>query len=171
MAIDYNSYIKVYEDILNRLGWKDRKTDAYNYMAFDLQLIKTAHYNKTITVLFVDINELEHVNEWYGVQTGYKFVNDVMEVIRKFFPRENLYRRADDEFIIISDSIETGKAMAMKEFMWQHKDLASIGFASGNGIEVEKVLDKAEADMYKDKKRFYEKYPRFKKVLHFLNRK
>lgn len=167
MDIDYNSYIKVYEDILNRVGWKDHKTDAYNYIAFDLQLIKTAHYNQAIDVLFVDINELEHVNECYGRQMGDRFVNDVMEIIQKFFPEERVYRKADDEFIIISRALGCNKAKAVQEFMWQHGDLASIGYASGSGIEVEKVLDKAETEMYQDKKRFYEKYPRFKKCYTF----
>lgn len=162
-------YFRAYADIIRRLGEKDHKTETYSRNAFDMELIKVSKCKKQIGVVFADVNGLKYINTNYGRQTGYKIIEEFSSWLLETFPRPQYkcYRICGEEFVVIAELLEDSRAfdktvIEAKNFMWQHKPLASLGHAIGSGVEVGPLLDKAEAEMYKEKKKFYELFPKIK---------
>ena len=164
-------YFRAYDDIIQRLGDKDCRTGVFSRNAFDMELIKVSRTGKLTGVVYADMNGLRYVNINYGRQTGDKIIKEFADWLLKTFPvpAYKCYRVCGEEFVVIAEGLdyETAKIFdetvsKAKESMWQHKPLACLGHAIGNGIEVGPLLDKAEAEMYREKKHFYELYPKLK---------
>lgn len=162
-------YFRAYADIIHRLGEKDHKTGAYSRNAFDMELVKISKCQKQIGVVFADVNGLKYVNTNYGRQTGDKIIDEFSSWLIKTFPgpRYKCYRICGEEFVVLAERLENIEAFdkmvkEAKDFMWQYKPLACLGHATGKGFEVGPLLDKAEAEMYKEKKKFYELFPKLK---------
>ena len=158
-------YFRAYADIVHRLGERDMKTGVYSRNAFDMELIKLSSSNKQIGVMYSDVNGLRYINDNYGRQTGDKVINEFTGWLLNTFPKYKCYRVCGEEFVVIAEVEDADSFVRAvekaRDYMWQHKPLASIGYAVGKGIEVGPLLDKAEAEMYIEKKKFYEQFPKF----------
>ena len=94
-----------------------------------------------ITVVYLDMNDLKHCNDTQGHAAGDEALRQVADVLRKL--PGHAYRVGGDEFLIISTS----------PFSWTPpEDLPlSLGIARGHGRELEDLIRRAEAEMYKNK--------------------
>lgn len=162
-------YFRAYADIIQRLGEKDCKTGTYSRHAFDMELIKVSRQGNPIGVVYADVNGLKYINSNYGRQAGDKVVSTFADWLIKTFPAPmyKCYRVCGEEFVVIMEGMVDSKSFDQKikeakDFMWQHKPLACLGHAVGNGIEVGLLLDKAEAEMYKEKRIFYTMFPKLR---------
>lgn len=164
-------YFRAYADVIERLGGKDLKTGVYNRNAFDMELIKISRSNENIGVMYADVNGLKYANSNYGRQTGDKIIKEFTDLLMHTFeePTYKCYRVCGEEFVVIAEAIDFRTAKRFektvekaKDYMWQHKPLASLGWAFGRGIEVGQLLDEAEMEMYKEKRKFYQAYAKFR---------
>lgn len=149
-------YFRAYVDVIKRLGEKDYKTGTYSRSAFDMELIKLSRMNSTIGVIYIEINGLRYVNENYGRMTGDKLLKQFSAWLAATFPYPyKVYRLCGEDFIVILEKYNQSLDYTVKEakdFLWQERPLASVGYAVGRGVEVNLLIDKAESEMYKERK-------------------
>ena len=150
-----NIYFRVYSDLIKRLGEKDYKTGLYSRLAFDMETIKLSRLNKKIGVVYIEISGLRYINLNYGRMTGDKLLKMFSDWLNDIFPHPcKAYRVSGEEFVVILENCDHSiddVVKKAKDFLWQEKFLAYIGYAVGSGVEVSLLIDKAETEMYKKK--------------------
>ena len=57
-------------------------------------------------IIVLDLNDLKYVNDRLGHEAGDKYITDSVSLIRKFFPKSDLYRFGGDEFVLILEGEE-----------------------------------------------------------------
>ena len=94
-----------------------------------------------VTVVYLDINDLKHRNDTQGHAAGDDALRRVADILRRL--PGDAYRVGGDEFLIISTV----------PFSWTlPSDLpVSLGIAQGPGRELDALIRRAEAEMYKNK--------------------
>ena len=94
-----------------------------------------------VTVMYLDMDGLKRRNDTQGHAAGDEALRQVAAVLRKL--PGDAYRVGGDEFLIISTT----------PFSWTPPtDLPlSLGVAQGHGRELEDLIRRAEAEMYKNK--------------------
>ena len=94
-----------------------------------------------VTVVYLDINDLKRRNDTQGHAAGDDALRRVAEILRRL--PGDAYRVGGDEFLIISTV----------PFCWTPPaDLpVSLGIAQGPGRELDTLIRRAEAEMYKNK--------------------
>ncbi len=120
---------------------------------------------------FFDINDLKPVNVKYGFEQGDELMFATARILKMVFERENVYRVASDEFIVIMD--ETSEIGMKDLFQKMEEEIQkyneekenppTLSIAKGfslyqKGAESYRtVFIEAEANMRKDKEIFHQK--------------
>ncbi|MCR4727417.1 MAG: GGDEF domain-containing protein [Lachnospiraceae bacterium] len=127
--------------------------------------------DKSIGVIFADLNGLKLVNDTEGHPAGDKLLKDAAAVLRRIFDEESIFRAGGDEFAIIisglSDAEMEDDIAKLKEYSKEYDRLvfAAGGCVEINSTDVRTALRLADERMYADKKKYYEKYPERKRTL------
>jgi diguanylate cyclase (GGDEF)-like protein/PAS domain S-box-containing protein len=143
----------------NRLLMRDRLTQAITTAK------RLKHY---VAVLFIDLDGFKQVNDCFGHKAGDRLLvmaaNRMADVVRL---DDMLFRQGGDEFVVILSDIKHPGSVALvanrlireiskpyKLLEHQAKIGASIGIAMYpvDGVEIEILLDSADAAMYTAKK-------------------
>lgn len=147
----------------------DQMTGFKNRNAFDLDLANinnTASY-ESLTIYYIDLNELKSVNDSQGHDAGDKYIEGMAEIIRESMAAGDIiYRVGGDEFCILSFTHVSSKARStIKRFehnleyynLNNHTDYsAAIGYAIFNqslDADASATRARAEIRMYDNKKR------------------
>lgn len=153
------------------IGRKDSLTLIDNRLGYDLK-ISTLFQEELISyvqIVVFDVNRLKYVNDKYGHKAGDEIIISVSKIIKKVFYDYDIFARVGgDEFILVS----VGKPFNFEERKKQLKEAAkkwkgewsselsiSCGYSQGQNVTEEeygKLLQVADNEMYKDKKKFYE---------------
>lgn len=140
----------------------DDMTKMYNRNKYR-QMIK--EYYPTVSrigVIFWDVNGLKETNDSKGHEQGDRLITSIATLIRELMgDHARAYRIGGDEFVMI---IEETSEKELEQFVAQWKDAlkqkndesdfalsAAMGYASGNGRDIEKIIKRADHDMYKEK--------------------
>lgn len=160
---------------IEKVSVLDYLTGIYNRRGFMAELKKmvesTNNFGKNLIIFSIDMDRLKYINDMFGHAQGDFAIKSMAEAISHFASRNGIAARyGGDEFVcaIITDAevnlsadvvrsrldlfLLAKESVANKEY----KITASIGSASGvinNSIDVQSLMDRADEEMYADKKK------------------
>lgn len=155
------------ETELRILGETDMMTQFYNKNKYLEMIEKYYPTVDNVGVMFWDINGLKRVNDTMGHDCGDYLISSVTSSILEFTNEAcKAYRIGGDEFVVITEGLSTEdmedmivksrKSIEKKDKMSKFPISASVGYAQGEGKDIEKVIFVADSNMYKNKKAFYD---------------
>lgn len=140
---------------------RDSLTGLLNRNAFDddVEFIQATH-DKPLTVMYIDLIVLHEINNHLGHARGDVVLCELADAARAYFGDDNIYRIGGDEFVIISfahSMAQSARQMGyMRQELLDHGCELSVGMAeSDDGEDIPDLVNQAENEMRKDKKRYY----------------
>lgn len=140
---------------------RDSLTGLLNRNAFDddVEFIQATH-DKPLTVMYIDLIGLHEINKHLGHARGDVVLCELADAARAYFGDDNIYRIGGDEFVIISfahSMAQSARQMGyMRQELLDHGCELSVGMAeSDDGEDIPDLVNQAENEMRKDKKRYY----------------
>ena len=140
---------------------RDSLTGLLNRNAFDddVEFIQATH-DKPLTVMYIDLIGLHEINNHLGHARGDVVLCELADATRAYFGDDNIYRIGGDEFVIISfahSMAQSARQMGyMRQELLDHGCELSVGMAeSDDGEDIPDLVNQAENEMRKDKKRYY----------------
>lgn len=140
---------------------RDSLTGLLNRNAFDddVEFIQATH-DKPLTVMYIDLIGLHEINNHLGHARGDVVLCELADAARAYFGDDNIYRIGGDEFVIISfahSMAQSARQMGyMRQDLLDHGCELSVGMAeSDDGEDIPDLVNQAENEMRKDKKRYY----------------
>lgn len=140
---------------------RDSLTGLLNRNAFDddVEFIQATH-DKPLTVMYIDLIGLHEINNHLGHARGDVVLCELADAARAYFGDDNIYRIGGDEFVIISfahSMAQSARQMGyMRQELLDHGCELSVGMAeSDDGEDIPDLVNQAENEMRKDKKRYY----------------
>ena len=140
---------------------RDSLTGLLNRNAFDddVEFIQATH-DKPLTVMYMDLIGLHEINNHLGHARGDVVLCELADAARAYFGDDNIYRIGGDEFVIISfahSMAQSARQMGyMRQELLDHGCELSVGMAeSDDGEDIPDLVNQAENEMCKDKKRYY----------------
>lgn len=140
---------------------RDSLTGLLNRNAFDddVEFIQATH-DKPLTVMYIDLIGLHEINNHLGHARGDVVLCELADAARAYFGDDNIYRIGGDEFVIISfahSMAQSARRMGyMRQELLDHGCELSVGMAeSDDGGDIPDLVNQAENEMRKDKKRYY----------------
>ena len=166
---------KKHEEKLRKLAVTDRLTDIMNRRMgikyLEKQIERVKREKVPLTVCFVDVNGLKKVNDNYGHLEGDELLKNVAQILQNNIrSADAVARMGGDEFLMIFSNkrIEEVKdvwaRIEEKVEKWNkitdkpYNISLSHGFAQKefeDGLSSDELIEKADSQMYKDKKRYY----------------
>ncbi len=153
--MEYLSNVDMLTGVLNR--------NCMNVNVDELSLKLTLD-PRPFSIAFCDLNGLKSINASGGHDQGDKLIVYAADILKEIFPEDKIYRAGGDEFVVMSyDSKKTfeEKIMRLRE---KASDPDWLYFAIGyyhdeTGSNIRRAMHYADEYMYRDKDKFYEKYP------------
>lgn len=140
---------------------RDSLTGLLNRNAFDdaVEFIQATH-DKPLTVMYIDLIGLHEINNHLGHARGDVVLCELADAARAYFGDDNIYRIGGDEFVVISfahSMAQSARQMGyMRQELLDHGCELSVGMAeSDDGGDIPDLVNQAENEMRKDKKRYY----------------
>lgn len=140
---------------------RDSLTGLLNRNAFDddVEFIQATH-DKPLTVMYIDLIGLHEINNHLGHARGDAVLCELADAARAYFGDDDIYRIGGDEFVIISfahSMAQSARQMGyMRQELLDHGCELSVGMAeSDDGGDIPDLVNQAENEMRKDKKRYY----------------
>ncbi|MDB1495706.1 GGDEF domain-containing protein [Bifidobacterium adolescentis] len=140
---------------------RDSLTGLLNRNAFDdaVEFIQATH-DKPLTVMYIDLIGLHEINNHLGHARGDVVLCELADAARAYFGDDNIYRIGGDEFVVISfahSMAQSARQMGyMRQELLDHGCELSVGMAeSDDGEDIPDLVNQAENEMRKDKKRYY----------------
>ncbi len=147
----------------------DQLTKVFNREYGIDALEETMKKSQNVSVCFIDLNGLKHINDTYGHQTGDDFIKQAINVIKDHisFP-DYVFRLGGDEFIIVSQM-----EPQLLELLWQdilntykiinESQKNEFIISVSHGIvklknkfkDVNELIAEADKLMYKEKQVYY----------------
>lgn len=160
------------EEKLRALSLIDELTGLYNRRRFFVlteQFLKVAvRTKKGLLLLFIDMDNLKWINDHHGHNEGDRALIDLANILKKTFRESDIIARiGGDEFVVLSESTdEKGEILTTRlyENIKDHNDRGarryplsvSVGatqFDPNHPISIDKLLSKADALMYVQKRK------------------
>lgn len=147
-------------DELRNLGLRDPLTGLGNRNAYRMTCSTlTAGVMHNVGVLFIDLNNLKHINDTYGHEKGDEFIVNMSRIFARNFRSNNIFRIGGDEFVFICDEIHEDVFLRKLEKMKQDCETEYPGGISlghvwqAAPINLDFLVHEADERMYEDKKR------------------
>lgn len=107
------------ETAIRELSMRDDLTGVYNRRGFNLlaqQVLNQAHRNQEpFCVLFIDVDNLKHINDSKGHELGSEHLKQIAELLRHTFRDTDVIGRVGgDEFIVASRSTQSQLLLAVE---------------------------------------------------------
>lgn len=148
---------------------RDGLTGVKNRLAFEKKMEHIRDdFDGTGKIGFVmcDLNDLKSVNDRYGHDMGDEYIRTAAKAIQDAFPSGRVYRIGGDEFAVYLEESDAAKAVdgigtikkLMEEYSRTREFNASIAsgyafYTPGRDMGPKDVLSRADAYMYRNKRR------------------
>ena len=154
------------EENLSRLSEEDKMTSLYNRNKYIKMVQEYYPSVQSVGVIFWDVNELKKTNDTLGHEYGDYLITSISDSIREITEEaKKAYRIGGDEFVMIIEGATEEIVESILE-KWEQRIekknnvskirlSASVGYALGNGKEIEEVIKKADANMYQEKQKYH----------------
>lgn len=160
------------QSVLQNLSHKDDLTGLHNRRGFMLlaeQQIKLARRQRSpFLLLFMDLDQLKHINDTMGHAEGNRALVEAAEVLRRCFRQSDILARfGGDEFAALAISSEEADDVAMRARLHGALDAVNckpdraypLGFSMGilacapsEDGSIEQLLERADRLMYREKR-------------------
>ena len=126
-------------------------------------------YEKSVGVLFADLNGLKAVNDSEGHVAGDNLLKNAANALSDVFDVHEIFRAGGDEFVGIMTGVTeeevSEKAEKLRTAAEKYDNLVfAIGVAYEDDVKkVRLALHNADERMYADKKHYYELHPEKKR--------
>jgi diguanylate cyclase (GGDEF)-like protein len=164
------------EEELLALSLTDELTALYNRRRFFLlteQCLKMAlRTKKRQLLLFIDMDDLKWINDHYGHNEGDHALIGLANILKKTFRESDIIARiGGDEFVVLSETADENGEILMTRLYENIRDYnarasqryklsISIGtarFDPEHPVSIDELLSKADALMYDQKRRRWER--------------
>lgn len=148
-------------------------TSFYNRNRYIEDVQKFSKMDHEIGVIYLDINGLKEINDTYGHSRGDEVITAAAGYMKEVFPADHIYRIGGDEFVILSLHMEEDVFMEhvrrLKSIVQENPYLKiALGYRwSQHSREILSLIKQADADMYEDKRIYYQnhsKSPRYRHI-------
>lgn len=153
----------LYEKRAVTLSETDLLTGLKNRNSFE-QNIKEypAQCKKNIVCVYADVNGLHEVNNTKGHEAGDRMLRFVADKISEKFGAEHTYRIGGDEFVAFAFDRDDDISSIIEAITSASVNAGynvSIGYAvrECSGVDMDELIKAAEAEMFAEKKAFYER--------------
>jgi diguanylate cyclase (GGDEF)-like protein len=163
------------EDSLSRAALRDPLTGLWNRSRFlDFLAVALAHaereHDRRAAVFFVDVDGLKSVNDRHGHAAGDRLLRSVAEALTSAVrPGDVVARFGGDEFVVLCDDVHDGEPATIAD-----RILTAIGASPdadctvsvgstvslGATDDPSDIIARADADMYRQKRRSRQARPR-----------
>lgn len=169
--------IKHYIAYTKKLAYFDGLTMVSNRTAY-VERIDRVDLSVPFAVMVFDINGLKYVNDNHGHETGDEIIIGLAKILGSIFREEDIYRIGGDEFVVLLPDCDKEATIrlyesfpaALAEYNAKAELLEPLSVSKGIAFSDKKkdkayrdVFNRADAEMYKDKKAFYDKNPQMRK--------
>lgn len=153
-------------ELLNELSFKDMMTGLQNRRAYDAALDRLAT-DPVVNIIFCDVNGLKYTNDTHGHAAGDEWLKRFSRLLQRHFSYDGIFRISGDEFVVLIPKL-TEKSFherltGLHSEIASLNDIASVGYASGKGANLDALVREAENRMYEDKRRCYALHPEYKR--------
>ena len=154
---------------LEMLSSTDMLTGVLNRNAMNNRVLRLVSGRErppeSIGIVFADLNGLKPVNDNEGHNAGDCMLKEAAFILKSTFEGCEIYRAGGDEFVIVALDKPKNELETLVEKL--RKDSANpenVSFAVGfyfddKGGDIRVAMREADANMYEDKKRFYDRFP------------
>lgn len=149
------------EKQLAYLSYHDMLTMFYNRNRYMQDVRALEDTDKSVGVVYLDVNGLKDINDQHGHDFGDKILSDSAKRMKEAFQKGRYYRIGGDEFVIFSTGISREEfEMQVRNLQNSFKQRGAAKVAIGTGWtencrSIRQVIEAADARMYEDKKAFY----------------
>ena len=154
----------VREAELKKLSEMDSMTQTYNRNKYNQMIEKVYPTVERIGVVFWDINGLKNINDNMGHEYGDFAISAIAgSIMENLAESARAYRTGGDEFVVIMEKADeaeiremirrTNDSISRKNKASKVLISAAVGFAIGNGKDIEKLVTNADYNMYVEKQR------------------
>lgn len=125
--------------------------------------------DKSIGIVFTDLNGLKQTNDLNGHLAGDILLKEASSMLKKLFPRDEIYRAGGDEFMVLSIGTTPEELdLKISELNKQIEKSQTVSFAIGSCFDksssnILSAMTRADKKMYENKKSFYEEHPEKKR--------
>lgn len=155
-----------YATEMRHLAERDQMTGAYTKSKYLSMIENVYKFEKSIGIIYWDINYLKQINDTLGHEYGDKLIFSIASIIRKFNnDNDKTYRIGGDEFVMVmrgateksvKDKIKKcNEAIKNAEPIGDIPLSASYGYAWGEGKDIDQVIHNADQMMYDNKRQHH----------------
>lgn len=151
------------EKILFKMSYLDELTSFYNRNRY-IQMIPELEQSKdSVGVIYLDMNGLKGINDSLGHAAGDFALKECANIIKKSVHTDKLYRIGGDEFVILftncSEAMFQENIQRLKNnFLCSQYQIAIGCKWEADGAKIKSAIKEADALMYDDKFKFYQKH-------------
>lgn len=157
--------------LINRLKFlssRDMLTNVMNRNEMNLfvdQLADGEEQDRSVSVIFADLNGLKDVNDNEGHQAGDILIRNAAAALKELFEDTSIFRAGGDEFAVIVIGMEHNeldrRIRILREVAEKYDNLNfSIGSCfRASSRDIKTALRIADEHMYEDKKAYYKRFP------------
>lgn len=148
------------------LAYTDMLTGFSNRQLLDKRLEEYAGYGGEITLAFIDVNGLKHINDQYGHMEGDNYLISITQTLSELVENLNidLFRYGGDEFVMMSNTLDENQIrdllvranVRLGEKTTQYVQSVSYGVVRGESADYQKLIMEADDAMYQYKVKYYE---------------
>ena len=151
---------KLLVDKLTTLSSIDVLTGLYNRNKMNSYMMEMNELRDPIGVVFLDINGLKQVNDIEGHLAGDNLIKRASKLLKKVFKGSYIFRAGGDEFVVIIKNVCKEEIENKLGILKKESKKYNVSFAYGYSItddskEIDKILKEADANMYNNKREFY----------------
>lgn len=163
MAV-YLSRKKDIHDLMDRLRYlseNDMLTGVHNRNAMNRRLLALKAENRSLGIIYVDLNNLKWTNDTYGHSVGDSRLRDMSALMKSVCPPQDIYRLGGDEFVAFLDGADKESFKKTLENFRKAAEGRSIHVAAGgkwipHASSLVRGMRDAEHRMYSEKRRSHE---------------
>ncbi|MDO8281362.1 MAG: GGDEF domain-containing protein [Thermodesulfovibrionia bacterium] len=164
--------LRIKQQELKTMALHDILTGLHNRNYLDIYLErekkKIKRYGGSLTLFMFDLNNFKNINDTYGHQHGDGVLKEFASILKMSIrDTDLLIRYGGDEFLIIKTESSGHENDIMLDRIRQNianwneeygSENYSLSFSYGNAVydqdkDIEQVIEKADAEMYKDKQK------------------
>ena len=163
MAV-YLSRKKDIHDLMDRLRYlseNDILTGVHNRNAMNRRLSSLKAEDRSLGIIYVDLNNLKWTNDTYGHSVGDSRLRDMSAMMKSICPPQDIYRLGGDEFVAFLDGADKESFKKTLENFRKTAESRSIHVAVGgkwipHASSLVRGMRYAEHRMYSEKRRSHE---------------